>query len=170
VLEQRGYDVQRVATTSIDHARSEAADRALADGADELVWIDGDITFQPDDVARLRSHEVPVVGAVCAHGGGFEVQLLPGAADLPVGAQGGLVEVAGIGLGFTLVRRAALAALAAPYFLPMIAAGSGGASYLDAGFALCHRARAAGVRVYADTMIRVGRLGAHAYPWETAGG
>ena len=60
VLQQRGYRVWRVrGHSAIDQGRSVMATQALAEGYDELMWIDSDIAFDPDAVDRLRSHQLP---------------------------------------------------------------------------------------------------------------
>ena len=47
-LERRGYAVRRVlGFSAIDFGRSSMASSALADGFDELMWIDSDILFAP---------------------------------------------------------------------------------------------------------------------------
>ena len=54
-LERRGYVVWRVrGFSAIDAARNQMANDALAQRFDELMWIDSDIVFDPDDVDRLR--------------------------------------------------------------------------------------------------------------------
>src|SRR5215210_4470824 len=59
-LERRGYTVWRVrGYSAVDAARNQMATDALAQGFDELVWIDSDVVFRPDDVDRLRSHALP---------------------------------------------------------------------------------------------------------------
>ena len=61
-LEARGYQVRRVGGyAAIDQARSQMATDALADGFDELMWIDADIVFEPADVERLRRSGEPFV-------------------------------------------------------------------------------------------------------------
>src|SRR5437588_3379557 len=61
-LEQRGYPVRRVSGFSaIDLGRCVLASQALRDGFEELMWIDADVTFNPEDVDRLRSHQRPLV-------------------------------------------------------------------------------------------------------------
>jgi len=59
-LERRGYAVWRVrGYSAIDAARNQMASDALAQGFDELMWIDSDIVFDPDDVDKLRRHDLP---------------------------------------------------------------------------------------------------------------
>jgi hypothetical protein len=42
--------------------------------------------------------------------------------------------------------------------------------YLADDFAFSHRGREAGYQIFADTTIRLGHIGRHAYSWEEAGG
>src|SRR5205823_4356169 len=59
-LEDRGYVVRRVyGYSAVDVARNQMASDALADGFEELMWIDADIVFDPDDVETLRAHGLP---------------------------------------------------------------------------------------------------------------
>jgi len=61
-LERRGYPVWRVrGYAAIDAARNQMANDALAQGFDELMWIDADIVFDPDDVDVLREHNLLLV-------------------------------------------------------------------------------------------------------------
>jgi hypothetical protein len=61
-LERRGYVVWRVrGYTALDAALNQMASDALAQGCDELMWIDSDIVFDPDDVDKLRRHDLPPI-------------------------------------------------------------------------------------------------------------
>jgi hypothetical protein len=57
-----------------------------------------------------------------------------------------------------------------PYFMPMVIETERGPWYLGDDFAFSHRAREAGFKIFADTTIRLGHIGRHAYSWEDAGG
>ncbi|HTU92002.1 MAG TPA: hypothetical protein VMF69_18105 [Gemmataceae bacterium] len=60
-LERRGYAVRRVrGYSAIDAARNQMASDALSQGYAELMWIDADVVFDPDDVDKLRRHELPL--------------------------------------------------------------------------------------------------------------
>src|SRR4030095_13201139 len=60
--ETAGYVVRRVSGyAAIDQGRSQMATDALAEGFDEIMWIDSDVDFDPDSVDRLRAHDLPVV-------------------------------------------------------------------------------------------------------------
>jgi hypothetical protein len=96
----RGY-------SAIDAARNQLATDALARGYQELMWIDSDIVFHPDDVQKLRSHNLPFACGLYAKKGPrqFACEFLPGTTSVKFGKHGGLVEVRYCGFGFTLVRR-----------------------------------------------------------------
>src|SRR5271165_5180857 len=61
-LEAQGHAVRRLyGFAQIDVARNRLASEAIADGFEELMWIDSDIAFEPQSVQRLRSHGLPIV-------------------------------------------------------------------------------------------------------------
>lgn len=61
-LERRGYVVRRIeGYSAIDQARNQIASDALADGFQETLWIDSDVGFDPDDVDKIRRHDLPIV-------------------------------------------------------------------------------------------------------------
>jgi hypothetical protein len=63
-LEKHGYPVWRIrGYSAIDQGRSQLASDALNQGYDETLWIDSDIGFNPDDVERIRSHNLPISGS-----------------------------------------------------------------------------------------------------------
>ena len=80
-LERRGYIIWRArGSSSDDSMRSQLASDALANGFDELMWIGGEIVFDPNDIDRLREHNLPIVGAMVAKTSGrqFAAAFLPG--------------------------------------------------------------------------------------------
>ena len=184
-LERRGVEVRRYpSSAAVDRTRCDAASAALRDGADEIVWIGADILFEPDDVMRLRAHELPIVGAAYAKVGEPALALHPlaGTHELRFGDGGAPTAVAYLGLGFLCTRREVYADIQrtyslpacntrfgtpmVPYFLPMVVPDAGGHWYLGEDYAFCHRARAAGHPVMVDTAIRLGHLGRYTYGWE----
>jgi Phytanoyl-CoA dioxygenase (PhyH) len=188
-LKERGYRVMRLyGHSAIDQARSVLATNALDEGYDELMWIDADVGFDPDDVERLRAHELPISCGIYPKKGPRELAFspLPTTKRLPFGANGGLHEVLYVGTGFLHTRREVyedvqrVCALpdcnqrfdqhVIPYFLPMLVPDGDGSWYLGEDFAFCERARRAGYRIIADTTIRLRHIGRYAYTWDDAAG
>ena len=187
-LELRGYPVRRVfGFAAIDQARSQMASDALADGFDELMWIDSDVGFDPDAVAKLRGHGVPIACAIYPKKGkqALACNLLPETDHVTFGQGGGLLEIAYAATGFLFTRRSVYDDVArdsrlppcnqrfghamTPYFLPMLVEDGAGHWYLGEDFSFSERARRAGHRIYADTTIRLFHIGRHGYSWEEAG-
>jgi hypothetical protein len=184
-LEALGYPVRRCdASAAIDRTRSEMATKALSDGYEQLLWVDSDVSFEPDAVDRLRSHDLPLVGGLFAKRGiaGFGCRFLPDTKELTLGEGGGPAEVRYLGTAFLLVHRRvyedvarvfslpvcnAADAPAVPFFLPMVIQDTElGFWYLSEAWSFCERARKAGHKVMVDTSIRLWHFGRYAYGWE----
>jgi len=190
-LEGLGYPVRRVhGFANVDMGRSVMATQALADGFAELMWIDADMAFEPSSVARLRSHNLPIVCGLYP----TKVEkrltstLLPGTSQVTFGRDGGLLEIKYAATGFLYTRRQVYLDVqqreplpvcnrqhggpgVIPFFLPMIVqAGPEDCRYLSEDFSFCERARRAGHRVWADTTIRLQHIGIYGYSWEDLGG
>jgi hypothetical protein len=188
-LERRGYAVWRVrGYSAIDAARNQMASDALAQGFDELMWIDADGIFDPDDVDKLRQHNLPLVCGICAKKGPrqFACAFLPQTHQVVFGDRGGLIELLYCGFGFVLTRRVLYETMQrelhlpvcnqrfkgvplVPYFMPMIVGEGEQAWYLSDDYAFCERARRCGFRSVADTTIRLWHIGFYRYGWEDAG-
>lgn len=107
-LEARGCPVRRLHGFSrIDAARNRLANDALAEGFDELMWIDSDIAFEPDSVDRLRSHAQPVVCGIYPEKGerALSSRPLPEIGQIHFGIAGGLLEICYAAAGFLHTRR-----------------------------------------------------------------
>ena len=189
-LEQRGYKVWRVwGHSAIDQGRCQMATDALAQGFDELMWIDADIGFEPDSVERLRAHDLPISCGVYVKKGQRAVAayVLPSTQTLVFGEGGGLTELFYGATGFLHTRRDVYERIqrtqnlpvcnvwdghgmpTVPYFLPMIVPWRGGSWYLGEDFAFFERARRSGFKIMADTRIRLQHYGGYGYAWEDAG-
>lgn len=187
-LEDRGYPVRRVyGYAAIDQARSQMASDALADGFEELMWIDSDIRFDPEDVERLRAHDASVVSVIYPKKGvrALASHLEPETNEIVFGRGGGLLAIRYAATGFLLTRRAVYEDIrhacalpvcnerfgkpVVPYFLPMTLEDERGHWYLGEDFAFSERARRAGHEIYADTTIRLFHIGKYGFSWEEAG-
>lgn len=187
-LERRGYAVRRVrGFAAIDQARNQLATDALIDGYEETLWIDSDIGFHPNDVDRLRSHQLPIACGVYSQKGkrSLACHALPGTPHLKFGKEGGLHEILYAGTGFLLIRREVYLRMQreldlpvcnerfehpmVPYFQPLAHLDDDGTWYLAEDYAFSQRALACGFRVLADTTIRLWHIGKQRYGWEDAG-
>ncbi len=188
-LERRGYAVWRIrGYSAIDAARNQMASDALAQGFDELMWIDSDMVFDPDDVDKLRRHDLPLVCGIypkkaCRE---FACSFLPETRNVLFGVRGGLIELLYCGFGFVHTRRVVYETMQrelklplcnqrfkglplAPYFAPEIVGEGEQAWYLAEDYSFCERARHRGFRIMADTTIRLWHVGSYHYGWEDAG-
>lgn len=188
-LEARGYTVRRDAgPDAIDHKRSRLATQALDEPYDEIFWIDSDMKFEPDDVDRLRSYGLPLVGGFYAGRGRpeFGCRPLRQTTEVAFGQGGGPVEVHSIATGFLLTHRcvyedivrkldlpwcgAAAGELVVPYFLPIVHTDQEhGMAYLSEDYSFCVRARKVGYKVMLDTSTRLWHIGKYGYGWEDVG-
>ncbi len=188
-LEERGYVVRRKPChVAIDLGRSQMASEALADGFEELMWIDADIGFDPADVDRLREHGASFVCGIYPKRGTPELacRSLPETKEFVFGPTGGLTPLLYCGFGFCLVRKEVFEDVRVkeglptcgvktpkpfvPWFMPFVIENEGDAWYLAEDYAFCERARRAGHPVLADTRIRLQHIGRYGYSWEDAMG
>jgi hypothetical protein len=187
-LARRGYEVRQVSGyTAVDQGRSQLTTDALADGFDEIMWIDSDIGFEADAVELLRSHRLPIVCGIYPKKGlrALACHLLPETEQVLFGESGGLLEILYAAGGFLLTQRTVYETIAqhealpvcntrfgrplVPYFLPAVVPDSDGHWYLGEDFAFSERARRSGFSVMADTRIRLSHVGRWGYSWEDAG-
>lgn len=189
-LEKRGYQVWRVwGHSAIDQGRSQMATDALAQGFEELMWIDADIGFDPDAVDKLRSHRLPVACGIYAKKSvrAIAAYVLPHTEQIIFGEGGGLHELYYGATGFLLTHREVYEKVqklqnlpvcnvwegqgtpTVPYFLPMIVPSRGGQWYLGEDFAFFERVRRVGYKIMADTTIRLRLYGSYGFQWEDAG-
>jgi hypothetical protein len=188
-LEAAGYAVRRLyGYSQIDRARNRLATDALAEGFEELFWIDSDMAFEPASVDRLRNHDLPIVCALYPTKVEKKLtsHLLPGTREIAFGQGGGLLEILYAATGFLYTRRQVyldvqtklnlpvcnrqLGQPLVPFFLPMILEDQGEHVYLSEDFSFCERARRCGYRIWADTTIRLQHIGIYGYSWEDLGG
>ena len=187
-LEKRGYQVRRVGGFSaIDQGRNQLATDALIDGFEETMWIDSNIEFHANSVDQLRSHGLPIVCGLYAQKKfrALSSKPLPGTDKITFGNEGGLVEFQYVAAGFLLIRREAYLSIQhrlalplanecfgapmVPFFQPIVHPFEDGHWYLAEDYAFCERARQCGIKVIADTSIRLWHIGTYPYGWEESG-
>lgn len=125
-LERMGYTIWRKwGYSDISRGRSEMATEALAEGFNELMWIDADTEFHPEAVAHLRAHQLPIVGGICAikNERRLACTTMDGDSEIVFGEQGGLKELAFLGTGFLLTRREVYEKMQSTFNLPTCEGG-----------------------------------------------
>lgn len=187
-LERRGYEVWRVGGyAAIDQARNQMATDALLKGFEETMWIDSDVSFDPDEIERLRAYGLPITSGIYPMKGrrALASHVIAGTDVLSFGQSGGLCEIRYAATGFLHVRREVYRTIqqelelpvcneqferpTIPFFQPMIHHAEAGDWYLAEDFAFCQRARQCRFRIMADTRIRLWHHGSYGYGWEDAG-
>ena len=189
-LEAQGYTVRRLhGFSQVDVARNRLASEALADGFEELMWIDSDIAFEPSSVHRLRgTWPARRLRPLSQEGRKRVVVPVPARPRLdhdgrrrrthrdPLRRRGLPARAAGA-CSIEVQRHQQLPACrwrggpsTIPFFLPMIVASAGVHTYLGEDFAFCERVRRCGIRIMADTSIRLQHIGMYGYGWEDVAG
>ncbi|VTR92032.1 Uncharacterized protein OS=Pirellula staleyi (strain ATCC 27377 / DSM 6068 / ICPB 4128) GN=Psta_1297 PE=4 SV=1 [Gemmata massiliana] len=157
-LERRGCPVWRYrGYSAVDAARNQMASGALGAGFAELMWIDADVVFEPDDVDRLRAHDRPFTCGLYPKKGPreFACEFLLGTPVARFGTRGGLVEVRYCGFGFAHVRKGVLVAVhhklqlpvcnrrfgtpLVPFFQPLVVGEPSGPWSLSEDYVFCER-------------------------------
>lgn len=189
---QKGYAFQRMfGCANVDIARAVLASDALAQGFEELFWIDSDIAFRLEDFERLRQHDLPLVCGLYPKKiveGGLAAILMDDTDKLIFGEVGGLIEIKWAGTGFFYTKRCVYEDIISklklspcaignpgpgyPFFMPFTIPlnGDGMHAYLGDDTSFCERARQAGYKIYADTTIRLHHIGKYRYSWEDVAG
>lgn len=91
----------------VQRARNDIVQLALETGVDDLVFIDTDVDWHPEDFFRLLEHDVDIVGGVYPKKGDQEqypVKML----NQYIVNELGLVEVTGLPTGFMRIKKSAL--------------------------------------------------------------
>ena len=153
----------------VDDARNCIIQEFLLSDCTDLVFLDADVSWTPDQVVRLLRHDQDIVGGVYP----FRRQDAQKAGDMPVrllmGAEirDGLLEVEGLPTGFMRIRRQVIETLVAdaPHFkkkdapteVPLIferTLENGTRWGGDLNF--CNKWRRTGGKIYADYEMRLG--------------
>ena len=189
-LEAQGYPVRRLyGFAQIDVARNRLASEAVAEGFEELMWIDSDIAFEPRSVQRLRSHNLPFVCGLYPKKveKAWSSQFLPGPADPHAGGGRGARRDPLCGHRLPARAAAGLPGGPAPAAAPVVPSGrrvrprrrtscpwSFPPAMCTSTSARTSRSPNAPVVAdfgsIADTSIRLQHIGIYGYSWEDVGG
>lgn len=134
-------------------AREQAAKYLLESGCDSLLFIDSDMVVPMDLVPRLIEADKDIVsGLAFKRVPGYEPCIFKKCdregTEFYLDYPKGLIEVQGVGMACTLIKRKVFEILQTPYFFPMPNIGE--------DLAFCVRAREAGFRIFCDTELICG--------------
>lgn len=179
VLAGREITVSRVSYAYPHGAMTWATEIFLKSGADRLIVIDTDQSFEPRDMALLLSHDVPLVaGMYVKKKPGCEFTLSPlddenpFTEDVALANLNPLVEVARVSRGFISIHKSVFELMRPT--VEVIQDTQTGTEIRDwwkpypnghsEDFAFCDRYRALGGKVYCDQRIRIGHWGPIQFP------
>jgi hypothetical protein len=164
----------------VTRARNMIAHEFLKSDCDHLMFIDSDMTFEPDSVIRLLAfnQDKPIIGGAyeARKEGKVYILSLEGDADNIYMDPMGLVKARRIATGFMMIRRDVLEKLAELHpewrhkdinsdailhsFFDFKVTPDG---YIGEDFLFCDRAREAGFSVWIDPTIELGHMGIHEF-------
>ena len=170
--------------SAINFARADLAATFLEEpGYSHLLCVDADIAWEPSDVLRLLEHDLDAVGGLYrAKEPGPDRYLCRVVQGAAVDPKTSLLEVASLGFGFLLLKRAVLDRMVAAYperrFRAWVSPGEGSRPLFDfwptgigdggipigEDFGFCALWRQAGGRIFADLSVELVHIGATDYP------
>lgn len=161
----------------VTRARNKVAKMFLDSEFKYLMFIDSDIKFHRSHIARLRSHNKPIVGGV------YLKKTLPyqPVMNAELGEEDGLKVMREIGTGFMMIRRDVFGALAFWYDIAykpdddepqggnyfdffQVGRKPGQDRYLSEDYYFCQMAADLGIKTYLDASIIVEHWGKMKYP------
>lgn len=175
LLDAAGYAITlcvEAGNCHVDDARNSLVREFLKTDCTDLVFIDADVGFRPEDLLKLVSVDRDIVAGIYPKkqdAEDFPVLALPG--ELWTDSEG-LIEVEGVPTGFLRIRRRVLETLRdeavsfigqagdpVPYhvvFERLVIASQ----RRSGDYAFCHKARKAGFRIYIDPEMEFTHTGA----------
>lgn len=175
VMQECDYEIDWdfVGGYSVDKARCMCVERAMKLDATHLLFIDNDMTFQPEYLSYLLEHNEPVVMGyyrhrpsdpkdtlertnLCKLGQRHYLEQVTPEEMYEAGIEGyELVQVKGGGLGFCLINMDVFKILPRPFFL-FVNYWTGHSLSEDLYF--CEACANAGIDIYADTRCYCGHI------------
>lgn len=155
--------------TVISSSRNLLVRQALEAGATHILWLDADMRFPEDTVARLLAHGEPIVAA-------YYSTRRPPAVPTVALANGdylvltkeskGLIEIARCGMGVMLTATQVFRDMAKPYFAFGYNRADDSTAGEDVYFCVNARKRGYKVLIDADLSKEVVHLGEYPYAWD----
>lgn len=164
--------------TRIDKARVQLAEMFLSSNCDLMLTIDDDSLYMPGFVDELISDNKDIVSAlyfsrrppckpIMYTQKEFNTRFKP----ITEWEDGKLIEVAGVGMGFCLIKRYVVEKIGAKAFNSILLKDLFDEQLLDVedvspmggDLAFCQQARRNGFTIWVDTSVEIGHLGERAY-------
>lgn len=184
-LQNRGYEVWRTpGYSAIDQGRNRMAyDAIYRCNFGELMWIDSDVVFNPDDVDKLRNSGYDFIGGAYSFKGWprMTVQAKNNQSIVFDEKNGGIYEVDCIATGFMYTKASVYKTIEKklnlplcntsfdapqiPFFKPDVWMDQGKPYYLGEDFSFCKRAASVGFKIRLDSRIKLGHVGKYKYDW-----
>jgi hypothetical protein len=145
-------------------ARNSIVKIALEKGFTHLLFLDTDMTFPPDTIKKLLSHNKDIVsGLYFERYAPYRPMLRKRMPDgdgysLVDYTQGGLVECDALGAGCLLIKTEVFEKIGKPWFEYRLTQKGIKETFLSEDIVFCERAREAGFEIHCDTSIRCGHL------------
>jgi hypothetical protein len=128
---------------------------------DTILWIDSDISFNPEDAMKLIESDKEITSGAYLLGGGdvtvYEKLLGPGYLYEQVKQMKDLTKVEGCGFGFLAVKKGVFESLSRPWFQSAMVKTKDGFEFPMMGEDLswCKRVSDAGFEIWFDPTLRV---------------
>lgn len=138
-------------------AREQAAEYFLQSDCDSLLFLDSDMVPPADMLVKLIEHNKPIVSALAFRRvPNYEPCIFKtveeGNSQIYHNYPKGLIEVAGVGMACTLIKREVFEKVPQPWFTP---------NKLGEDLAFCKRATETGIPIFCDTTLICGHVGTY---------
>jgi GT2 family glycosyltransferase len=157
------YDISLYPTLSVqpvDNARNEIVEEFLKGNATHLLFIDSDTIPTPDALQKLLAHDLDIVSAITPiiefddnskmH---YKKWNAVGVDDKHVSPNKGLLEVKGVGSSCIMIKKEVFEKIEKPYYRFLYEDDNGKQILVGEDIHFTIKARAKGIKTYADTSI-----------------
>ena len=162
-MEKPIYEYIRSNNGPIDAMRNDLVNMAKMAGCTHLVMMDSDMIYHPKTIARLLSHRLPIVGALCYRRyPPFDPLMYKGKLNefktVEEWEPDSLVEVDATGTGCLMIDMDIFNNMAEPWFEFVENPDKERGGIIGEDFYFCHKLREAGYQIYVDTSVPSGHL------------
>ena len=134
-------------------AREQAAKHFLESDCDYLLFLDSDMVPPADMLIKLIQHDKPIVSALAFRRvPNYEPCIFKNDMEFYLDYPKGLIEVAGVGMACTLIKKEVFQNVPQPWFTP---------TAIGEDLSFCKRATDAGYKIFCDTNLICGHVGSY---------